>query len=150
MTFSTPHLGLLGMDNCLVKTGIFFLKQIKRMTNVNQLCNVHERQGQKTALERLAEEDSLNWVKRMIVVGSESDYYIPFHSSLLNYEGEDQKINELQNKLLKRIKTIERIDVKIWLQNEWVWQKYTGKRHIYFIENDSFLFYILSQYIHTF
>ena len=66
-------------------------------------------------LEKLAEDESLSWIRRMIVVGSGSDYYIPFHSSLLNYEGEEEKLNELQNKILKRVRTIERIDVKILL-----------------------------------
>ena len=135
MTLCTPHLGLLETNNCLIDTGIFYLKSIKKLQNIKELCGEEERQESGNFLEELAKDESLSYIKCMILVGSGEDYQVPLHSSLLSYDGNSQYLSKLQESILKKPKEVHRMKVEIRLPSQWKIDRYLGRNHIYFIEN---------------
>lgn len=38
MTLSSPHLGISEIENCLVATGVMWMKKVSKMKNIKELC----------------------------------------------------------------------------------------------------------------
>lgn len=61
----------------------------------------------------LASRDCMEQFKWIILVGSADDNYIPAYSSLVNYQGEDEKTKEIFKCLQDKMKKAIRCEVKV-------------------------------------
>lgn len=85
-TFASPHLGVSINDNKLVGTGIWYLINFEKVKNLKQLnCEKTGEEGIIT-LDTLSDSECLSWFKKLIVVSSEEDNFVPYHSSRISQD----------------------------------------------------------------
>ena len=64
-------------------------------------------------LEKLSNSKSLSWFKKMVVVSSKDDNFVPYYSSRIDANPSqytsDERIIRMSENMLKRLKKIERM-----------------------------------------
>ncbi|CAG9333136.1 unnamed protein product [Blepharisma stoltei] len=86
LSLSTPHLGLMNSSK-LLDAGIWFLKFIKRVLSLKQLClqDYHIQEG--TFIYQLSLSEGLEWFKYVVLISSAQDEYAPFESARIEVPG---------------------------------------------------------------
>lgn len=103
-------------------------------------------------MERLAKDQTIKAFNLVVFCGSPEDKYVPGFSAMLDYQGEDSEINIMQKNLKENIRNLHQICVKFGQNKRGSsWDRIIGRRiHINFLDDDSFLYFLLAQYFHIF
>ncbi|ESO07989.1 hypothetical protein HELRODRAFT_75112 [Helobdella robusta] len=81
LSLSGPHLGMLFNNSGLVNMGIWFMQKWKKSTSLLQLSLKDHHDPRQTFLYKLSQKPVLRQFRNVLLVGSQQDRYVPFHSS---------------------------------------------------------------------
>jgi hypothetical protein len=84
--------------------------------------------------------------------GSQEDKYVPGFSATLDYRGDSQRLIKMQRNMKRNTNNLHQIFVRFSSKKTGtIWDRITGRRvHINFLDDDSFLYFLLAQYFHIF
>jgi hypothetical protein len=89
ISFSSPHLGYLYGTKSLIETGMWFLRKFRKTYSLEQLSMADTKNPEDSFLFRLAESGSLRNFRKVVLVSSYEDNYVPWHSARIqSYKGE--------------------------------------------------------------
>lgn len=88
ISLASPHLGVTNSDNYLVGTGVWYLANIGKVKNMRQLNWQTTLDSDEIIMKKLANCDSLSWFKKVVLVSSKQDNFVPYYSSRI-----DEKIS---------------------------------------------------------
>jgi hypothetical protein len=89
VTFASPHLGVSDPDNQLVKTGIWYLINFSKVKNLKELNCETETEESEFFLSRLSKGKELSWFKKLVLVSSQEDNFVPHHSARISQENKN-------------------------------------------------------------
>ena len=90
-TFASPHLGVSKADNYLVGTGIWYLANVEKVKNMRQL-NCQTLDEEDLLMKRLSSCDCLGWFKKVVLVSSKEDNFVPYYSSRIDGKVEHEEL----------------------------------------------------------
>ena len=108
MTIASPHLGMKELPSCLVRTGLFFMRRVTKITLIQELNN-ERTEGEIRKLYELSKCPCIGWFSWVIFLGSPEDEYVPSYSSMCAYEGNDQLVKEMIASIDKKAQKIIRV-----------------------------------------
>lgn len=82
-TFSSPHLGISEGENSLVNLGVWYLIKVDKVKNLKEL-NFQSVQFADSLLMRLSRCPALAHFKRVVLVCSKNDGFVPYYSTVLD------------------------------------------------------------------
>ena len=146
ITFSSPHLGISQNDNSLVNLGVWFLIKMDKVANLKEL-NFQSVNPNDSSMMRLAKCELLHLFKRVVVVCSRNDEFVPFYSTSLDRSACVGELADLCDRLKRNIRRLERVEVVFDIKQAGTLDKLTGRRgHIEFLDNDFFLEHFFRHY----
>ena len=98
VSLATPHLGTVYAESPLVSAGMWTLLQWRQSAALKEL-NLHDTvfgDAKKTTLFRLSENAVLSWFKKVVLVSSPRDLYVPRYSASLRLH-HCSKLSDLSN-----------------------------------------------------
>lgn len=91
-SLSSPHLGYMNGTDNMIKAGFWVMrKMMKESKSLDQLAMVDSNNPEQTLIYRLSKEGSLKKFKKIILLSSGEDSYVPWHSARIC--GYDSKRN---------------------------------------------------------
>ena len=76
-----PHLGYIQGTKFLTEAGLSIISKLKPIESLSQLSNRDNSDLEKTFIYKLSKEGSLKHFKRIVLIASIDDYYVPWHSA---------------------------------------------------------------------
>ena len=83
ITFSSPHLGISECDNNLVNLGVWYLIKVDKVKNLKEL-NFQSVKFNDSILMKLSRCEGLGMFKKVVLVCSKDDGFVPFYSTVLD------------------------------------------------------------------
>lgn len=84
MSFSAPHLSYLKETNFSVQTGMWLLKKFRKNSSLNELTMADTPNTKESFMYKLSISGSLKWFKKVVLVSSYQDKYVPWHSARIH------------------------------------------------------------------
>lgn len=118
------------------------MRKVAQVQSIAELCDSEGDQ-----LQQLATCDCIRWFHKVILIGSQDDNYIPAHSALMSYSGEEPGLRSIATELSRRlegrvIRCLTRLSF-----NQSIWDVISQRRaHIAFLEDDSFIKYLVVKF----
>ncbi|XP_071964726.1 protein FAM135A-like [Antedon mediterranea] len=151
LSLSGPHLGQLFNSSTLVNTGMWFMQKWKKSFSLLQMTLKDHHDPRQTFLYQLSEKPGFALFKKVLLVGSSQDRYVPLHSARVEKckaAVKDKYIwgtvyNEMLNNIMKPIidnpeVELVRYDVHHALQSSA--NSLIGRAaHIAFLDSDIFI-----------
>ncbi|EDV23463.1 uncharacterized protein TRIADDRAFT_58113 [Trichoplax adhaerens] len=85
VSLSGPHLGTLYHPSTIVNTGMWFMQRWKKSTSLLQLSLSDHSDPRKTFLYQLNKSAGLTHFKNILLVSSEQDRYVSYHSARIEH-----------------------------------------------------------------
>ncbi len=108
ITLSSPHLGYAYSASKLVDAGLWLLNAMKKCTSILQMTMQDHEQPQETFLYKLAHKPGLEWFKKVVLLASHQDLYVPYYSARL--QKHDESSIDCRRQLAKGINYCEMVD----------------------------------------
>ena len=110
------------------------------MKNLKEL-NFQSVKFSESLLLRLSRCQGLSQFKKVVLVCSKNDGFVPYYSTVLDERNCDkQELRELCRNMTSQIRQIERVELVFDVGNSGTLDKLTGRKgHIEFLDNDYFL-----------
>lgn len=80
-SFSSPHLGYLHGTRPMIETGMWFLRKFKKTYSLEQLSMTDGKTPEDTYLFSLAKNGSFERFRKLVLISSYEDNYVPWHSA---------------------------------------------------------------------
>jgi hypothetical protein len=81
LSLSGPHLGTLFNNSGLVNMGMWLMQKWKKSGSLLQLSLKDHSDPRQTFLYKLSQKTGLEFFRNILLVGSQQDRYVPYHSS---------------------------------------------------------------------
>lgn len=81
ISFSTPHLGYLGVSSKVIEAGLWYLNNWEKCDSIKQLMLADSADPVKSFMYRLSEEDVLRHFKNVALVSSYQDGFVSHDSA---------------------------------------------------------------------
>jgi len=81
LSLSGPHLGTLYNSSGLVNMGMWFMQKWKKSGSLLQLSLKDHSDPRQTFLYKLSQKPGLEFFKNILLVSSQQDRYVPYHST---------------------------------------------------------------------
>lgn len=130
ITLSSPHLGYAYSASKLVDAGLWLLNAMKKCTSILQMTMQDHEQPQETFLYKLSQKPGLEWFKKVVLLASHQDLYVPYYSARLQ-KHEESSVDyrkqtskgvtycEMVDSLLGRVKgSITRLNVNFCIPEQ--------------------------------
>jgi pimeloyl-ACP methyl ester carboxylesterase len=83
VTFSSPHMGISECENSLINLGVWYLIKVDKVKNLKEL-NFQSVKFQESLLMRLSRCEALAQFKKVVLVCSKNDGFVPYYSTVLD------------------------------------------------------------------
>ncbi|ESP05651.1 hypothetical protein LOTGIDRAFT_102128, partial [Lottia gigantea] len=103
LSLSGPHLGTLYNTSGLVNMGMWFMQKWKKSGSLLQLSLKDNTDPRKSFLYQLSQRSVLHHFKNVVLVGSNQDRYVPYHSSRIEYCRAAQRDASVMGKIYKEM-----------------------------------------------
>ncbi|CAG9336161.1 unnamed protein product [Blepharisma stoltei] len=152
MTFGSPHLGCICGSSKLIDAGLWLLAKLKKTISLQQLAMTDSKNPRKTCIYSLSRAEGLGWFKKIILVSSSQDNYVPFESARIEagksaFEGDTLQL-EMADGLISQIRAdlLYRIDVNFGMKDDLLSNMIGRTAHVQMLDNPPLLNMLL--YLH--
>jgi hypothetical protein len=81
ISICSPHLGYIQGTKFLTEAGLSIISKLKPIESLSQLSNRDNSDLEKTFIYKLSKEGSLKYFRRIMLIASMEDDYVPWHSA---------------------------------------------------------------------
>lgn len=92
VTLASPHLGLSESENTLVNLGVWYLSKFDKVKNIKEL-NFQSVTNEESFLMKLSKFDEIGWFKKVVIVSSSEDAFVPHYSARISGGTKNKDIN---------------------------------------------------------
>lgn len=119
--------------------GVWYLIKVDKVINLKEL-NFQSVKMHESLLMKLSKCDYISYFRKVVLVCSKDDGFVPFYSTVLEESFCDREIRVLCENIKSNIRRMERVEVVFDVAHAGTLDKLTGRKgHIEFLDNDYFL-----------